>query len=126
MKRCWFGLGLLVVLLILSLFFSRKIGRNQEDILSDLRSSQVAALAEDYATAETLLCRARTDWEQRWHFHAAFSDHNPMEEIDGMFAQSQVYLDCRDGEELAALISQLIRRVQAVGDAHALTWWNLL
>lgn len=126
MKRCWFGLGLLVILLILCLFFSQKIGENQEGILSDLQAAQVAALAEDYTTAGNLLHHARTDWEQRWRFHAAFSDHDPMEEIDGLFAQSQVYLDCREGDALAATFAELTRSIQAVGDAHALTWWNLL
>lgn len=126
MKRCWFGLGLLVVLLALGLFFSCKMSADQQRIAHRLRDAREAAAAEDWDGAETLLGSAREEWQRRWHFTAAFADHEPMEEIDSLFAQGQVYLTSRNPEELASICAQLERSIQAVGDAHGLTWWNLL
>lgn len=126
MKRFRFGLGLLAALLILGLFFAGEMGNNQQRIAHALRSAAGAAAAEDWPRAEAVLGEAREQWEKKWHFTAALADHEPMEEIDGLFAQAQVYLDSRDPQALGAVCAQLARAVEAVGDAHALSWWNLL
>lgn len=126
MKRCWFGLGLLVVLLGLGLFFSHRMTAGQEKLADTVQFAQEAAVQEDWDRASMLLGSARREWERGWHFTAAFADHEPMEEIDSLFAQGQVYLANREGAELAAICAQLARSLRAVGDAHGLTWWNLL
>lgn len=126
MKRFHFGLGLLAVLLALGLFFSHILTGQQEDICRKLQLAQQAALDGDFAAAEGFLASAQSDWESRWHFNAALADHQPMEDIDGLFAQSQVYLRSQDAGELAATCALLGRNVRAMGDAHALNWWNLL
>lgn len=126
MKRCWFGFGLLVGLLILGLLVTGAMTRNHEAVAARLDLAAAAAAAEDWAGAEEQLRAARQKWERDWHFSAAFADHEPMEDIDGLFAQSEIYLRSRNPEALAATCAQLARMTAAMGEAHAFNWWNLL
>lgn len=126
MKRCWFGLGLLVFLLIGGLLATRAMTLRHKAVAARLDTAAAAAEAENWAEAERQLGAARKQWEDDWHFTAAFADHEPMEEIDGLFAQSEVYLRSHDPEALAAVCTQLSRLTEAVGEAHALNWWNFL
>lgn len=126
MKRCWFGLGLLIFLMIGGFLVTRAMTEQHRGVSDRLASAAAAAEKEDWEDAERELAAARKEWEDGWHFSAAFADHEPMEEIDGLFAQSEVYLSCRDSEALAAVCAQLTRMTEAVGEAHALNWWNFL
>ena len=126
MKRCWFGLGLLVVLLVLGLLVTGAMTRNHEDLAARLDTAAVAAEMEDWTEAARAFHDAREGWEKGWHFTAAFADHEPMEEIDGLFAQAEIYLRGQNPESLAAACIQLARMTEAMGEAHALNWWNLL
>ena len=126
MKRCWFGAGLLAALLVAGLLVTRGMTKVHSQVASQLRNASAAASAENWTQAEREIREASEQWEMRWHFSAAFADHEPMEEIDGMFAQLAVYLEEKDPAALAALCAQLSRMVEAMGDAHECTWWNLL
>ena len=126
MKRCWFGLGLLILMLVGGLLVTRTMGGSHSRLAHQLEAVQESALAEDWDTAQALFQNAKAIWLDRWHFSAAFSDHEPMEEIDGLFAQAEVYLRCREKEALAATCGELAQMANAMGEAHALNWWNLL
>ena len=126
MKRCWFGLGLLILMLVGGLLVTRSMDRNYSRMSHQLAAAREAALAEEWNTVRALLEDAKDTWQARWHFSAAFSDHEPMEEIDGLFAQAEVYLKCREREALAATCGELAKMAEAMGEAHALNWWNLL
>lgn len=126
MKRCWFGLGLLLCLLVGGLLVTRIMTKSHGELSVLLDSASAAAAREDWAEAETQLHGARRKWEADWHFSAAFADHEPMEDMDGLFAQAEVYLRSRNPEALAATCAQLARSAEAIGEAHALNWSNLL
>ena len=126
MKRCWFGLGLLVFLLVGGLLVTGAMTKNHEALSARLSRAATAAAAEDWAGAEAHFHAARQAWERDWHFSAAFADHEPMEDIDGLFAEAEVYLQSQDPEAMAAICAQLARLTEAMGEAHALNWWNLL
>lgn len=126
MKRGWIGLGLLAVLLVGGLLVTWRMDRCHDAIAQNLDDAADSALAEDWTAAAALAQQAKHDWETGWNFSAAFADHEPMEEIDSQFAQLAVYGSARDGISFAAVCAQLARQVEAMGDAHGLTWWNLL
>ena len=50
----------------------------------------------------------------------------PMEDIDSLFARLSAYAAQEETAEYAAACRELARRVEAVADAHRLTWWNLM
>ena len=54
------------------------------------------------------------------------ADHGPLEEIDSLFAQVQIYADTGKTADFAAYCTRLAKLVTAVGEAHGLTWQNLL
>ena len=126
MKRGWIGAGLLAGLLILGLLVTWFMGRTHTGISEELELSARFAIAGNWEEAEELAEEAYEDWQDSWHFSAAFADHEPMEEIDALFAQLLPYLLNQDAVSFSAVCRELARQVEAIGDAHNLNWWNLL
>lgn len=126
MKRGWIGLGLLLALLAGSIAVTRAMDRGHDPIARELETASDLALEGDWETAAALARNAKAEWEDKWNFGAAFADHEPMEEIDGLFAQVEVYVRAREEVSFAAVCAELSKRLEAMGDAHGLTWWNLL
>lgn len=126
MKRSHFGGGLLLLLLILGFLTSWAITRCQEPISKDLKQASQAALREDWEQTGALIQSAESRWQTCWHFSASLADHSPMETIDGLFAQLSTYLQVRDAAAVSAVCAELARQVEAIMDAHSLSWWNLL
>ena len=126
MKRCWIGLGLLLVLLAGGLLVTWYMGSCHREIGAELEQAARYAQLGNWAEAADAAGDAYEDWQEEWRFSAAFADHEPMEEIDAMFAQLGTYLAARDAVSFSAVCRQLSSQLEAMGDAHGLTWWNLL
>ena len=126
MKRSWIGLILLVVLLAASQLVTWAMDRIHEPIARQLEQAAEAALDNDWAKAALLAGNSGTQWRKWAHFRGCFADHSPMEEIDAMFAQLEVYAAAEENAAFAASCAETARKVEAVGEAHGLVWWNLL
>ena len=126
MKRGWIGVGLLAVLLVTGLLVTWFMDRTHTNISEELERAAGFAMAGDWEEAAESAEEAYEDWQDSWHFSAAFADHEPMEEIDALFSQLLPYLAARDRVSFSAACRELARQVEAVGDAHGLNWWNLL
>lgn len=126
MKRVRFGAALLVLLLALSIAVTICMGRTHTAISEALGAAAEDFLTDRIADANEKIAWARRMWEEKWRFSAAFADHDPMEEIDGLFCELDVYVKTRDYESSAAICARLSRAVEAMGDAHECSWWNLL
>lgn len=126
MKRCWFGAGLLIVLLIVSLAVTWCMGEIHKPIAAQL--NRAAALAElgNWDKAEACSRMAEASWEKWEHFRACFADHTPTEEVGAELAAMATARKQREKVEFAACCARAAKMVQAVGDAHGLYWWNLL
>ena len=126
MKRLWFGVGLLGVMLLLGLVSARGIENWQVPVSEFLTQAADAALSGDLQGAQAAADRAKTHWESRWRATAAISDHAPMDEIDGLFAKLRAYGAAENKTAFAACCRQISSLVEALADAHGLNWWNLL
>ena len=126
MKRGWFGLGLLVFLLLGGLLVTGYMGRGHREISRELEQAAAHALAGDWEEALEEAREAREDWEEGWHFSAAFADHEPMEEMDTLFAQLPIYYETDSPLNFAAVCSDLTLLIQAIGENQALKWWGVL
>lgn len=126
MKRCRFGVILLACLLILGGASAWAMGKASEPVADLCRKAGDSALSGDWAVAEAQFRQAKMQWDSRFPFCATLADHEPMENINGMFAQLEVYARCRDAESFAAACALLSEDVEAVGEAHRLSWWNIL
>jgi hypothetical protein len=57
---------------------------------------------------------------------AAVTDHEPMEEMDILFAQLPIYYETDSSLNFAAVCSDLSLLMQAIGENQALKWWGVL
>lgn len=126
MTRGILGILLLLVLLAGGLFVQWTMATLQEPITGELTQAAQAGARGDWDTARLHQETAQRGWRKAWRLTAAFADHQPMEDADGLFARLGVYAAGEEEAEFAACCRELARRVQAISDAHRLTWWNLL
>lgn len=126
MGRIWLGVGLLAVLFVLCFWVNIAMTDIHQSVCSDLTEAADKTLTGEMDAGITLARQAHEVWEQRWNITAAVADHAPMDEIDGLFAQLETYARAGQGADFAALCNRLSKLIDAVGEAHSLTWWNLL
>ena len=123
MKRIFLGLALLLALLGIAAVITVRMDRVYEPITNALRQ---AAEADDWKKAAFLADQAKTRWEEQRRFTATVADHSPMDEIDGLFAELEIYLRQQEMPHFAATCRHLAMLTEAMGDNHALNLWNLL
>ncbi len=126
MKRCVFGCLLLLALLAAGILSTGAIVSAQEPIRRDLEAAAELAMDMDWEAAACRTDRAKAQWEKNWHFCATLADHTALEEIDSLFAQLETYVAAGDTVSFSAACRSLSRQVEAVGEAHAPHWWNLM
>ncbi len=126
MKRGWIGLVFLLVLLGCSIAVTWAMDARHEPVADHLEEAAELALEGEWDRALVHAGAAQKAWEKTWHFTASFADHEPMEEIDGLFAQVEIYAKGREELSFAAVCADLARRLEAMGEAHGFLWWNIL
>lgn len=126
MKRSWFGLILLLILLIVGFLSSLAIDDAHDPIADKLELAADAALERNWASAAWHTADARDRWEQWELLRAGFCDHGPAEEIDALFSALEVYGSSREKIAFAALCREMAEKIQAIGDAHGLDLKNFL
>ena len=126
MKRIWIGIILLTVLLGAGFWTSNFMDRTHNPIAQDIRRAGNFALEERWSTAQACSKRGQARWEKKRPVTAAIADHEPMEEIDALFAQLDTYAKTEDEVAYSALCAHLASLLEAVSQSHSLTWWNLM
>lgn len=126
MKRCWLGVGILLVLLLASLWVTAAMGDIHEPISVTMKSAGEAALAGDWERAEALATDARTIWYQNRPFTASVADHAPMDEIDALFARLSVAAGQGDASAFSDICARLNVLLHAMAEGHQALWWNVL
>ena len=126
MGRFWLGIGILVLFLALGLWVAHTMVAVHNTISQTLDRAAVQALEGDLESGFVLAQQARNHWHARWHGTASVADHAPMDEIDGLFAQLDAYRQSERPSDFAAYCARLSALITAVGEAHSLSWWNLL
>lgn len=126
MGRFWLGIGLLVLFLVLGLWVSSSMGNVHQAIAQTLDEAAAQTLEGNLEEGLALAQQAYADWDAHWHGTASVADHAPMDEVDSLFGQLMIYGQADQPADFAAYCSRLAKLVSAVGEAHGLTWWNLL
>ena len=126
MGRLWLGLGILAVFLGLGLYVGAAAEGTHQQISGVLEQAAQEALAGDLEAGVALAQQAHHRWQKNWHSTAAVADHAPMDEIDGIFNQAFAFAESGRAGDFAACCARLSGLVAAVGEAHSLSWWNLL
>ena len=126
MTRGIIGIVLLLVLLAGGMFIQWTMDTIHAPITQQLTQAAQAGFRELWDTALEHQEAAARQWKKSWRLTAALADHMPMEDIDSLFARLPVYAAQEEQTEYAAACRELARRIEAVADAHRLTWWNLM
>lgn len=126
MKRFYFGLGLLILLLAGSAFLSGTAVKIHDPISLRLEEAAEVSLGGDWLRAKALTEEARQCWQRSLPFTAMFADHEPIEQIDSCFAQVAIYLRQEDADNFPAACGALARLARAMADSQRLSWQNLL
>ena len=118
--------ALLLVLLLFGLLTSWYMGRQHRTISRELEESGWMALSGQWSDAREKAQGVKSAWEKNRQLRAALADHTPMEEIDDLFEELNIYAAAGERTEFARCCAALSVRIRAVGEAHRLTWWNVL
>ena len=126
MKRIWIGIALLTSLLIGGLWISGFMKEAHGPVAQDVRHAGSMAQQNQWNAAQAFAERGRDRWKEKWPVTAAIADHEPMDEIDALFAQLEVYAEARDQVAYTGLCAHLASLLDAISQSHSLKWWNLM
>lgn len=126
MKRLWIGVALLSLFLLLGLLLGFWMNRTHNTLSGQLDRACTLAANEKLTEAAVLSRDAHARWLRCRGATAALADHTPMEEIDRLFRELEVYIRMDEPVHYASACAQLSALLLSMGDAHSLSWWNLL
>ena len=126
MKRIWFGVGLLVALLVLGIWSSSFMERTHLTHAESLNRAADLAAAGNWSTAMDLCSDAKKAWDQKQFLIAALCTHEPMDQIEGLFAQLEVSAAAQNSESFRSTCVYLARQLEALGKSHNLNLENIL
>lgn len=126
MQRIRFGAVLLALLLALGLFSSTLMKKAWQKQSKNLCHAAVLASDGDWATARTLQEDAKKAWDEKQLLVAALFRHEAIDQIDGLFAQLDVFSESRRTVSFSSTCVYLSQLLEALGESHSLTLKNLL
>jgi len=126
MKRLWLGVAILLILLLAGIGSTVFMARFHSALTRDLEKACQAVTQGDWTAALELADRAEYRWEKGKRTAAAFADHEPLEQVDDVFAQLRLYGKLRLAADYAAACTHLAEIARALGESQSLFWWNLL
>ena len=126
MKRIWFGAGLLVLLLVLSLICSALMENPWKIQSENLNRAARLAADGDWSAVEDLMEVAKQKWNQKQLLVSALFHHDTIDQIDGLFAQLEIYRASRRAVSFSSTCVYLSRLLDSLGQSHSFNLKNLL
>lgn len=126
MARGWLGVGILVVFLLGGIVAAALMSSAHLPTAELLQQASEMTVNGKFPEAVLLGLEAKDRWEQLWNGTAAMADHSPMDEVDALFGELEVYAITGEQPHFAACCAELAKRIEAVAQAHKFSWWNVL
>ena len=126
MLRLWIGIGILAILLAMGIGLLWGSGVFFEELSQDLQQAGDFALAGNWQAAGEKVEKSREKWEAYRPFWASFTDHEPVEQMQNLFAQLELYRTRQLEVEFAAVCRNLVHVAEAIDESHSLKWWSIL
>ena len=126
MNRLWIGIIAVTVLLVGGILTSLGLLSVHNHLSGQLAQAAAAAQKNDIEKAGELMADAETYWKKHRAFTAAFSDHEPIEQIDLLFAQARLCRGMHLSAQYALICAELSEVSYAIAEGLKLNWWNLL
>ena len=125
-KRFYFGLAILLLLLVLGISTMLTMKAIHEPVEAALSQAADLALTGQQDKALTLAREAYNRWEKFHALTASFADHSPMDDTDTLFQEMLVYGTTGETPHFIACCRELTVMTQAMYDAHVFSLKNLL
>lgn len=126
MRRLTVGIVIMALLLLGSGLIGGAMSRIHRPIAQALAQAAEQAQSGDWAQAQESAAHAAARWRYYHCFTAAFADHTPMDEMDALLQELEVYARAREDPHFSATCAHLSDMAGAFAQCHLLTWWNLL
>lgn len=125
-KHFWTGAGILAVLLILSVCITLAMKNAHAPGAEAFRQASELALDGELEQGKQRADTGRQQWYKSRTFTACVADHSPMDQVEDLLAEMEVFAKAEDAEHFAACCNQLAKALEAMYDAHTFNLWNLL
>ena len=125
-KRFWLGIGILVLFLVMGVVISLGMDAIHGPAEQQLAQAAEKALNGQMEEAVRLARQAHARWEENWALTASVADHSPMDTVDALFAEMEVYAQAQEDKHFASCCAQLCKLVESMAAAHRFSLWNLL
>lgn len=126
MTRLWIGVGILILLFAMGVGFLWGSQTFFRCFQQNMEEASMLALNNQWSEALEKANQSRTAWNQQRRFWSAFTDHEPIEEVQNLFSQLDVYEKARLEVDFATVCNHLAHLAEAIDEAHNLKWWTLL
>ena len=126
MRQLWTGIGILFLIFILGIYSGIGIENACQPITELLDQAGNVVIRENPEASAMLIHSANLLWQHSWSKIALVADHTPMDEIDGLFAQTAAYAQAEDWTCVFANCKRLSALIHAIAEAHQLTPWNII
>ncbi len=126
MKRLFIGIAVLSLLLALGVFLSCATEKVYAPIAAQLDTAAECALSGDPEGGKTQALSAQEKWHRWKKATTTVADHTPMEDIDHLFREMEIYAATGEIPHFAACCVNLAAMIRDMGEAHRLNLWNLL
>lgn len=126
MNKLWIGIGLMVILLLggIGLLWG-------SNVFFDGFSRYVSeagelALVGDWSGATEKMNKSQRQWDTYRRFWASFTDHEPVEQVQTLLLQIELYRKEQREVEFASACRALSRVAENIEESHSLRWWSVL
>ena len=126
MARGWLGAAILAVFFVLGIVVAGAMERTHLSTGELLTQAAEMTLNGEFERGMALGMEAKSRWEKAWSGTAVVADHSPMDDVDALFAEMEIYAKTGEQPHFAACCRELAKRVEAVSEAHRFSWWNVL
>lgn len=126
MNRLWIGVGILILLLAIGIGLLWGSALFFEDLTQELEQAEEMALAGNWQAAGEKVGQSKEKWERYRRFWSSFTDHEPVEQMQNLFSQLELYKERQREVEFAAVCRNLVHVAEAIDESHSLRWWSVL
>lgn len=126
MSRLWIGIGLMVVLLAMGIGLLWGSSVFFKEFSEQMEQAGDLAMAGNWAAAEKKVAQNRGKWEKWRFFWSSFTDHEPVEQMQSLFSQLEVYRQRQLQVDFATVCRNLAHVAEAIEESHGLKWWSIL
>lgn len=126
MNRLWIGVGILLILLALGLGLLWVSRDFYEEFANGLEQAGKLAMEGSWPAAGEKAAQSRAQWDRYRRFWAAFTDHEPVEQMQNLFSQLEVYRQRQLEVDFATVCHSLVDLAEALDESHSLSWWSIL